>query len=1048
MQATSEEIEQLRAGMAALDAQRSLLGDPVVDAALGPMREKLSALEANAQPEQQRKQATVLFADVSGFTALSELMDAEDVAAVMNDLWALVDGAIRKNGGHIDKHIGDAVMAVWGADAAREDDPERAVRTALAMQAAVDEFCGNHYVPLSLRIGVNTGPVLFGRVGTTGEFTAMGDAVNLASRLEHAAPAGSVLISHDTYRHVRGIFDVAAQVPIQVKGKAEEVQTYLVLRAKPRAFRLATRGVEGIETRMIGREGELTLLQSGYIDAVEASETRVVTIVGEAGVGKSRLLYEFDNWLELRPEEAFYFKGRATQNLQNVPYSLFRDLFAFRFQILDSDPTAVALDKFRAGMADVLEPERADVVGHWLGFDFSTSEAVRPLLGSADYGTIARVHLTRYFRALAENEPVVIMLEDIHWADDQSLDLAAYLAAAIPGAQLLMIAVTRPGFFERRPGWGEGEAAFRRISLTPLSRRASRILVDEILRLVDEIPEALRELIVDAAEGNPFYVEELVKMLIDQGVIERGAAAEWESEAMTIPAVPGRWRVRGDRLAGLKVPPTLTGLLQARLDGLPRPERELLQRAAVIGRVFWDDCVAELMQKEQEAIENTLAAVRGRELIFRRERSSFAHAGEYIFKHSLLRDVAYEMVLLKHRAEYHGRVARWLEAHATDRRDEYLGLIAEHYVQAGEGLKAAALLEQAGQEALQVGAYGPAAQALERALGLWEAEGRPDSRQMTGALVGLGEACRKLGNFPAAEAALERALVEARAAGDSAAEAETLVELAQAANLRGAYEQARSLTEAALPLGRSGGSRAVAITEWAAARQAWIAGDYEAAEAHAIEALRMARDKCEVGHEINALNMLGIVAVDRREMDKATQFFETSLSLARRANHLSFEARALSNLGDIAYKGGDYLAAQTYDRIALERFRELGEQGQLGIAVGNLAQADLKMGDVAAAWRGAREVLALGRTLGTLVDSVWGLNLSGQILHAEGKPARALALYGLALAHPALENQTRLEIEEEIARLGFPAAEVEIGLAAGSALDFDIVVDEILAGEW
>ena len=267
-------------------------------------------------------------------------------------------------------------MALWGADTAREDDPERAIRAALAMQAAVASFQMTRDAPLAMRIGINTGPVVVGMVGTTGEFTALGDAVNLASRLERAAPVGGILIGHDTYRHVRGIFDVQAQETLVVRGRAEPVRAYRVLRAKPRAFRMATRGVEGIETRMVGREAELRVLQTAYAEAMGTAQTRVATIIGEAGVGKSRLLYEFENWLELRPETILYFRGRATPNTQNVPYSLFRDLFAFRFDIMESDTTAVALDKFRRGMAGALEPDLADVVGHWLGFDFSSSPAL------------------------------------------------------------------------------------------------------------------------------------------------------------------------------------------------------------------------------------------------------------------------------------------------------------------------------------------------------------------------------------------------------------------------------------------------------------------------------------------------------------------------------------------------------------------------------------------------------------------------------------------------------------------------------------------------
>jgi hypothetical protein len=252
-----------------------------------------------------------------------------------------------------------------------------------------------------MRIGSNTGPVLLGEVGTTGEFTAMGDTVNLASRLEHAALVDGILISHATYRHVRGVFDVQGQDPLSVKGKREPLQTYVVHAAKPRAFRVGTRGIEGIETRMVGREADFQRLQNAFTAAVAHCATHLVTVIGEAGVGKSRLLYEFENWIELRPETITDFKGRTTPTLQRVPYSLVRDMFAYRFGILESDSPAEALEKFRLGMAEVLPPERADLVGHLIGFDFSASTAVRNLLGSTGFGELARVYLTTYLRELA-----------------------------------------------------------------------------------------------------------------------------------------------------------------------------------------------------------------------------------------------------------------------------------------------------------------------------------------------------------------------------------------------------------------------------------------------------------------------------------------------------------------------------------------------------------------------------------------------------------------------------------------------------------------------
>ena len=1065
MSSQDEQIAQLRVAIAALEGQRAVLGGPVVEAALWPLREALAALEQPRRAEQQRKQVTVLFADVSGFTAMAEGMDAEDVAAVMNELWLAVDRSIAEYGGHIDKHIGDAVMALWGADTAREDDPERAIRAALAMQAAVASFQMTRDAPLAMRIGINTGPVVVGMVGTTGEFTALGDAVNLASRLERAAPVGGILIGHDTYRHVRGIFDVQAQETLVVRGRAEPVRAYQVLRAKPRAFRMATRGVEGIETRMVGREAELRVLQTAYAEAMGTAQTRVATIIGEAGVGKSRLLYEFENWLELRPETILYFRGRATPNTQNVPYSLFRDLFAFRFDIMESDTTAVALDKFRRGMAGALEPDLADVVGHWLGFDFSSSPAVQRLLGSSGLIETARAFLVRFIRTLAA-EPVVVFLEDIHWADDPSLDLATYLVQAIPAARLFIVAVTRSSLFERRPNWSLDEAALTRIVLRPLSKEVSQALVDEILQRVNKVPARLRDLISDAADGNPFYMEEMVKMLIDQGVIERGVGSKErgsggaeeqggreDSAPITDslnsdPLSTEHWTVRTDKLAQLRVPPTLTALLQTRLDGLPPGERAVLQRASVIGRLFWDDAVADLHQGPREAVGRALEAASARELLFHREPSAFAGVEEYIFRHGLLHEVTYETVLLTRRAEYHRRAARWLESHAGERLGEYLTLIAEHYIRAGERRRAAALLEQSAREALELGAYAVARPALERALALREAAGERDGPAVTAALIGLGQACLLLGDFAPSETALESGLAGARAAGDQAAEGEALAWLARIATGRGDYDRAWALAGAALPMGKALGGRLLALTQQRMAQVLWAMGDLAAAETHAAEALTASRAAGDMPGETGALNALGIIASDRRQLPRAMAMYEQSLALARRTNHLSAQALALLNLGNTAYLRGDYAAAADYAQSALERFQELGQQHNVSMALANRAQADIKLGHVAAARRGAREALALVHSLGAQPSVLWTICLFGQLLAQTGDTTQALALYGLARAQPALDNQLRVEIDEELAGLGLPPDEVAAGLAAGARLDLATVIAEILAGDW
>ena len=290
--------QRLELAIAAQEGLRGTVPDEVIDAAVTGLRQQLAAM---GEPARRRK-VSVLFADVSGFTALSERLDHEVLADLMNELWGRLDTVITELGGRIDKHMGDAVMGVWGVEATREDDPERAVRAALLLQEAVADFRAESGHDVRLRVGVNTGPALLGSVGTTSEHTVIGDTVNVASRLEHGAPLGAVLIAHDTYRHVRGVFDVDPAQAVDLRGKSEPVRAHVVRRAKPRTFRIPTRGVEGVETRTIGREAELERLHDEFEAARDCRGSRVVTVAGEAGVGKSRLLYEFASSALSRPQ--------------------------------------------------------------------------------------------------------------------------------------------------------------------------------------------------------------------------------------------------------------------------------------------------------------------------------------------------------------------------------------------------------------------------------------------------------------------------------------------------------------------------------------------------------------------------------------------------------------------------------------------------------------------------------------------------------------------------------------------------------------------------
>jgi ABC-type oligopeptide transport system substrate-binding subunit/class 3 adenylate cyclase len=670
--------------------------------------ERLRATRGRSTAE--RRTVTILFCDVVGSTAMARDLDPEEVTDIMAGAFEVLIPPIYRHEGTVARLMGDAVLAFFGAPISHEDDPERAIRASLEIIAGAREYAsrleGERGIEgFKVRIGINTGLVVVGEVGSDlrVEYTAMGDAINLAARMEQSAPPGSIMITHETYRRVRGIFDVAPQEPIVIKGVAEPVRTYLVQREKPRALRLSMRGVEGVETSFVGRGPELLFLQDAYRDVLADAEARVVTIVGDAGVGKSRLLEELSNWIELRPERVWYLRGQAAASTQGVPYSLWRDLFAFRFNILESDAAETALTKFREGMDGFLGPDQADVVGHLVGFDLSSSDAVRAALDALDLAPIAVSSLSAYLRGLMELGPIALFLEDLHWADDSSLDLLANLVSELGSAPLLIVAAARPALYERRPSWGEGRTAFIRLDLKPLSRRAGRALVAQILGHVPHLPNDLRDLIVEGAEGNPFFVEELIKMLIEDGVILTGDAD---------------WEVAPDRIPEIRVPSSLSAVLQARLDRLPLPERAVLQRASVIGREFWDDLVEDLSADETfgREVDELLASLRSREMVYRHEESAFEGTEEYVFGHTVLRDVTYESVLLKLRSRYHSRIARWLEEHAGDRLTEYLGLIASHYELAGEDGKAVEFLLRAGDRARSVGAYREAISSYERAM--------------------------------------------------------------------------------------------------------------------------------------------------------------------------------------------------------------------------------------------------------------------------------------------------------------------------------------------
>lgn len=931
----SQEQKELKQAIQALEAQRAILGDQVVNIAQASMREKLARLKTGAHEFQERKLITILFADVSGFTAMAETMDHEIVSGVINSLWSRVDQAIQDYGGRIDKHIGDAVMALFGTPTAREDDAERAIRAALQIQSEVQRWkweFSDSALPqraqsqnIQLRIGINTGPALLGIVGTIGEYTAIGNTVNLANRLEQAAPPGGILISHDTYQHVRGIFDVTVLQPIMVKGKSEPVQVYMVNSVKPRAFRVPTRGVEGIETRTIGREEELAKMQSALKQVVEDRQLHLINIVAEAGTGKSRLLYEFTRWLEVQSDSLQPFKGRATQEMEQIPYALLRDIFSSSFEIQDNDPAATARTKLERGIFDLIQDREetelyTPFIGHLIGLDYAASPRIKGILGDAQQiRNLAFHYITQLFIKITHQQAAIIFLEDIHWADGGSLDFFHHLMNAKPDLPLLIVGLTRSTLFEKRPDWGKTASQSLRLDLLPLSDENGRRLVHEILRKVPVIPPELTDLIVAKAEGSPFYVEELIKVLIDKGIIVRG-----EDE----------WSVEMQRLSDLKVPATLTGLIQARLDSLTTNVRETLQQASIIGRIFWTNVVEHMQNPELREAESSipvgerLGMLRAKEFIFRYGEQSTAEPPEFIFKNAILHNVTYESVLLRLRPVYHRQAAEGLIEIGGERVTEYAGRIGEHFEQAGESLAAAEWYARAGRQAQDTYAPDAAVRYYQSALKFLNGRAGPAhvSEQLE-IYYRLGEVLNWQARYTDAANAYEEMLQIAVTQGDQIAQSRALQGLAQSLSYQGDHRAALESAVRAESLARA------ADAPLELARSLWAQGSarYRLGEARAV--LSLGRQALTLTTELDnpnelgrSLNLLGAAHYVLGEYAEAQGHWENALKIFQDLGNRQQGMLLLSNLGVIADARGDYDTAFHRYHSALEMAREIGNK--------------------------------------------------------------------------------------------------------------------------
>jgi class 3 adenylate cyclase/tetratricopeptide (TPR) repeat protein/ribosomal protein L40E len=663
----------------------------------------LASLEA-----EERRIVTILFADMTGSTALADELDPEDVRLLMAGYFGVMAQAIHRHGGTIEKFIGDAVMAVFGIPVTHEDDPDRAVRAALEILYALQGFNNQRVAeepeaqPIQVRIGINTGEVVAAsEAGEGGQFLITGDAVNVAARLQQHAQPGTILVGSRTYRSTRGAIVYQPVSAFTVKGKPAPLRAWQALRsvegqAAPPTQHL--RGIEGLPAPFIGRAPELALLDALYERVIGERRPHLITLLGAPGVGKSRLIREWMRQLRQQPSvqdglqragnplfaQPLVLEGRCPPYGAGITYWPLAEILRTYSGMSEGESAQAARERLFQRLRELVEGDQAVDDLHWLARQLAFTVGLEggedvslATRNSKEYRETLFRAWRIFFEALARRQPLLLFIDDIHWADEALLDLLEYLTQRVNDAPLLLLCPARPDLLEKRSDWGGGKRNFTLLTLEPLSSDQSYQMLDALLS-PDGLPASLRNSILAKAEGNPFFVEEIVRMLIDRGILVCNGQ-RWQ----TVDQDPGQTYAD---LLSFSLPDTIQGVLAARIDLLSIPEKRVLQHAAVAGRTFWKGALTHLAQEMTPApIDQALSQLLRKDFLIENERPTgmlIEHDVQYSFKHVLVRDVAYASMSRARRAREHARMAEWLERIATGRLEEFTELLAYQYHQA------------------------------------------------------------------------------------------------------------------------------------------------------------------------------------------------------------------------------------------------------------------------------------------------------------------------------------------------------------------------------
>ncbi len=617
-----------------------------------------SLAESQLALGEERKVVSVLFVDLVGFTARSHDADPEDIRAALSPYYRRLKREIERFGGTVEKFIGDAVAAVFGAPIVHEDDAERAVRAALRITEVIGDLNdSNSSFELAIRAAVNTGEtvVSLNHRPEAGEGMVTGDIVNTASRLQAIAPVGGVVVGERTYRTTRRSIDYEALEPVTVKGKPEPVPVFRAVSAR------ALFGIDVEEkpsTPFLGRDHDLDTLKSAFARTLRESSVQLVTVVGVPGIGKTRLLTEFRTFVDDQTELVYWRQGRSLPYGEGITFWALGEIFKAHAGILSSDQAEIAQKKLREMIESFVEdPSEHDWFVHRLSPLVGASlEEVGRQIGRQEFFTAWR----RLIEAMAARHPIVLVFEDLHWADPELLDFINYLEEWSSGMPILILSASRPDLFDQHPNWAGGKRNAVTLGLSPLHQ-------DEMAELISalwdkgQLPEGLRASLLDRAGGNPLYAEESVRMLAERESIQ---------DAPNLLAMSA---------TDLPLPDSVHALIAARLDALAAALKALLQDASVVGKVFWESPLESMAPSLSEPVAESLHQLAGKELVRSARKSSIEGEHEYSFRHAVIRDVCYGEIPRSSRARKHRAVAEWIEAMAGDRATDYAELLAHHY---------------------------------------------------------------------------------------------------------------------------------------------------------------------------------------------------------------------------------------------------------------------------------------------------------------------------------------------------------------------------------